>query len=224
MRASLQDLVTGPDSLAPARRLPAMPGSQPTVRLTETTPAEAAPINRVLACMAGFFRLEAEALAAAQQLTRTHGLSRAQWVLLRPVDATTHRFARNARQWAIPWQANGHLPGPDRWRLAGAVLLLGAVLAASWWLPDWQLPDDLHGPVLAVTLLAGAALVALVMAFWRPVPRPRRFDQRVREQLASGAWALVVHDVPAERQAGVVALLRASSLKWCGEAAPAQRL
>ncbi|OGA97195.1 MAG: hypothetical protein A3E25_20575 [Burkholderiales bacterium RIFCSPHIGHO2_12_FULL_69_20] len=224
MRVSLQDLGTAPGSPAPARRPSAMPGSQPTVRMAEPPRADAAPINRVLACMAGFFRLEAEALAAAQQLARTHGLSRAQCVLLGPVDATPRRFDRHARRWASPWQTNGRPPWSDHWRRAGAVLLLGALLAAVWWWPDWHLSDDLYWPTLAATPLAGAGLVALVTAFWRRVPRPRRFDLRVREQLASGAWAVVVHDVPAERQAGVVALLRGSSLKWCGEAAPAQRL
>ncbi|MDO9285906.1 MAG: hypothetical protein Q7U26_13470 [Aquabacterium sp.] len=228
MRASLQDLGTGPGRLAPARRLPAMPGSQPnaprTAPLTAPPPADAAPINRVLACMAGFFRLEAEAQAAAQQLSRAHGLSRAQCMLLGPADATPRRFERRARQWASPWQASGRPPWSERWRHAGALLLLGALLAALWWWPDWHLSDDLYWPSLVATPLAGAGLVALVAMFWRRAPRPRRFDQRVREQLASGAWAVVVHDVPAQRQAGVVALLRASSLKWCGEAAPAQRL
>lgn len=226
MRASLQDLGTGPGTLATAqpRRLPAMPGGLPTTRQPATQRVDVAPINRVMACMAGFFRLEAEALAAAQQLSRTHGLTRAQCVLLGPVDATPRRFERYARQWASPWQANGRPPWSAHWRWAGAGLLLGALLAAGWWLPDWHLPDDFYWPTLAATPLAGAGLVALAKTLWRQVPRPRRFDQRVREQLASGAWAVVVHGVPWDRQAGVVALLRGSSLKWCGEAAPAQRL
>lgn len=224
MRASLQDLRTGPDSSAPARRLPAMPGSQPTLRLAAPPRPDVAPINRVLACMAGFFRLETEALAAAQRLIRSHGLSRAQCVLLGPVDATPRRFERHARQWASPWQANGRAPWSDHWRRAGGLLLLAALLAAVWWWPDWQLSDDLYWPTLAAAPLASVGLVALARSFWRRVPRPCRFDQRVHEQLASGAWAVVVHDVPADRQPAVVALLRGSSLKWCGEAAPAQRL
>lgn len=205
-------------------RLPAMPGSRPVTWLPAKQALDVAPITRVMACMAGFFRLEAEALAAAQQLTRAHGLSRTQCLLLSPIDASPHRFERKARQWASRWQANGRAPWSDHWRQIGSVLMLGALLAAVWWWPDWHVADDLYWPTLAATPLAGAGLVALVMAIWRQVPRPRRFDQRVREQLASGAWAVVVHGVPADRQAVVVALLRGSSLKWCGEAVPAQRL
>lgn len=226
MRATQQPVGTRPGTQATEwpHRLPAMPGSRPVMRQPAMQSVDVAPITRVMACMAGFFRLEAEAQAAVQQLTRAHGLSRAQCVLLSPVDAGPHRFERNARRWASPWQANGRPPWSDHWRRAGAVLMLGALLATVWWWPDWHVADDMYWPTLAATPLAGAGLVALVMAFWRQVPRPRRFDQRVREQLASGAWAVVVHGVPTNRQASVVALLRGSSLKWCGEAAPAQRL
>ena len=226
MHASQQPAGTRPGTLDTEwpHRMPTMTGRRPVMRQPAKQLIDVTPLTRAMACMAGFFRLEAEALAAAQQLTRTHGLSRGQCVLLGPVDATPRRFERKARQWTGPWQANRRAPWSDHWRQTGAVLLLGALLAAVCWFSDWHLSRDLYWPTLAATPLAGAGLVALVTAFWRRVPRPRRFDLRVREQLASGAWAVVVHDVPAKRQADVVALLRASSLKWCGEAAPAQRL
>lgn len=220
MHASLQP--AGPALLASEQqhRRPVTPGSDASA----PRGADTAPVNRLMACMAGFFHQEAEALAAVQQLTQVHGLRRTQQVLLRPADASSWRFERGARQWAGSWQTDGRPPRAGHWRQAGLGLLLSTLLLAAWWLPEWRLPDDWFWSSLGAAALLGVGLIAFGGPIWRKVPRPRRFDQRVRDQLAGGAWAVVVHGVPWDRQAGVVALLRGSSLTWCGEAAPAQRI
>jgi len=182
------------------------------------------PVHRPLSCMAGFFGGEAAARAAVHQLRLHHGLQSSQFVLLSPRDAAPASFARLARRWSGRWH-DGEAPGGDfRWRLAGLagslVLLLGGLVA----LLDDNLPS---GALMMAGLgaILGVLLVATLAALNWPEPmRIRRFETSVQQQLADGYWCLVAHNLPWGRQAGVVALLRGDSLRWCAVAQPGAKL
>lgn len=69
--------------------------------------------------------------------------------------------------------------------------------------------------VFAAATWGGAAAGACLAWLSRRLPHRVGFSRIVRRQLAGGRWALVVHGVPWERQAGSVALLRESGLDRC---------
>ena len=199
---------------------------------TSTAPAaEAAQANRIkqpihcpLSCMAGFFENEAAARAAMYQLRLLHGLQSSQFVLLSPRDAAPASFARLARRWSGRWHDRGAPSGDLRWRLAGLAGSLVLLLAGLVGVMDVSLPPGLLmmaglGAVLGVSLVA-----ALAALHWPEPPHVRRFETQVQRQLADGCWGLVAHNLPWGRQAGVVNLLRGSSLRWCAVPQPGAKL
>lgn len=183
-----------------------------------------APIRRTMACIAGFYRQQHEASSTLRQLEQVAQLAPGQCVVLGPQDATPRHFERSARQWAGPWQASGAPPRTAVWRWLGMALLLVPLPAALWWSLDESGLDEVYWAVSTVAVLLGAGLLAFGGSGWRKPRRPGRFDRHVLRQLTGGAWAVVVHGVPFERQPVVVDLLRQGGVGWCGEPAPKRRL
>ena len=177
-----------------------------------------------LDCIAAFYPDEVAMRNAARSLLKHHGLKVSSLVLMGPRDAEPARFARQSRRWHCRW-SGGH---PDALSLPVFLASLAGLLllasTAGWW--------ALHGDAPLGWLLAGllvltggiGALGMQLIRSWSEPLRTRRFETSVRRQLLQGAWALVVHEMPRHRQAGVMALLRGASLRWCAVAGSAMRL
>jgi hypothetical protein len=187
-----------------------------------TDAAEAVPIDRVPPCIAGFFTAESAAQMTAQQLQRVQGLLPSQLTLAGPADASRFRFGRVARQWK-PRSAAGDSVGKV-WTAAVPGGMLAGAAVAAWLVLDVDLAAQEHALLATLAVLAGAATGAGVSRLLRRASQPGRFDRVVRRQLAAGRWALVVSGVPWAQQAGVLSLVRASSLKWCAMAPAPYRL
>ena len=97
-------------------------------------------------------------------------------------------------------------------------------LAIGWWVLESETPLLATLVGLVVLMLAAALLGDRLLWPWTDPPRVRRFETSVQHQLSQGDWALVVHRIPRDRQAGVMALLRGDSLRWCAVARPSTRL
>jgi len=199
--------------------------SRPTPGAPDTGPSEH-PVDRLLSCIAGFYGDEEQARSKAEQIRQEHGLGSAQLVLLSPRDAARKQFSRLAGLWAGHWPAgrqslvDGHL---------STALLAVAVLAlAGWGTVLWSDDPGIFSQAPTLAWLGGPLGLGLVAAWLlqRKSTRPhvRRFESRVQQQLAQGHWALVVCKLPWAQQAGVLALLRTGSLRWCAVAEPSARL
>ena len=182
------------------------------------------PIDRMLACIAGFYAREADGLNALRQLRHAHGLLPSQVLLLHPGDARLMRFGRLARRWRDSLDLGTRCATMDRWLAACSGAVLGALAATAWMLSDAGLPDSEQMLMLLLATALGAVRGAAATGRWARSPRPDRFNGNVRQQLARGCWAVVAHDVPWTRQAGVVSLLRAGSDKWCAVAPRSARI
>ncbi len=180
--------------------------------------------DRLLDCMAGFYRSGLAARLAEQKLRQTHGLSASQLVLLGPNDASRQRFSRHAQGWAPDGAHDPAMQLSDGW-LAGAAGAVLAGLAMLVWLTiSYPQPEDWPALPIPLALLFGAVAGAGLVAVLAWPPTPQRFDNNVRQQLQLGCWALVACRVPWACQAGVVAVMRQGSDKWCAVAPRMHRL
>lgn len=209
-------------SAGPLRPPPA--GRSPQAGPVSNLPGQTA--DRPLSCIAGFYGDEWMARRTAKMMRHEYGLSTAQLVLLSPRDAPSEKFARMAELWAGQWPVRRQSVLNRRTGLAllSAVLLLLVGWAAVLWAKD----QSFFSHALNLAWLGG--LLGLgVVAFWtlhQPNSRPhaRRFESRVQQQIADGHWALVVCKLPRAHQAGVLALLRTNSLRWCAVAESSAKL
>lgn len=180
--------------------------------------------DRLLSCMAGFYANEAQARAALRLALQTWGLLPAQTTLLSPDDAGPLRFARVAHRWA------GDLAGArpprigDGWVASGLGAALAGAAALAWIQLGLRQSDNWQWVLLMTAGVLGGLLAAGLLALWARPPPAHRFNDQVRRQLGLGCWALVAYQVPWAAQAGVVKLLRDSSLRWCAAAPPVRRL
>ena len=184
------------------------------------------PVDRLLSCIAGFYGNEEQARNKAAQIQRAHGLAGAQLVLLSPRDAPRQQFSRLAKQWAGHWPAGRQSPVGGH--LSTGLLALAILLLLGWGTVMWSDDPGFFSQSPALAWLGGSMGLGLV-AVWlfqrkRTRPHVRRFESRVQQQLAQGHWALVVCKLSWAQQAGVLALLRAGSLRWCAVAEPSARL
>lgn len=197
---------------------------------SDTGPSEQ-PVDRQLSCIAGFYGHEHQAQTTAAQIRREHGLGSSQLLLLSPQDAPRKRFSRLARLWSGHRLAGrqsafeGHLSVP----LLGLAVMMLLAWAALLWSDGQsvfsQTPTQAGlGSLGGLLALAGAAAWLRQRNRKRSRPHVRRFELRVQQQLALGHWALVVCKLPWAQQAGVLAQLRAGSLRWCAVAEPSARL
>lgn len=185
----------------------------------------AATPDRVLSCMAGFYRNEAQARAVLRQVRQAQGLLPTQSMLLSPADASLLRFARMSRLWASGHGGERSRRIGDGW-MAGALGASLAILAALALLGRGWLPFDTWQVLMLLIALGLVGLLGvglLTLGVSRPRPA-HRFDEQVRRQLGLGYWALVAHRVPWAAQAGVITLLRSTSRRWCAMASHSQRL
>jgi hypothetical protein len=187
------------------------------------------PPDRVLQSIGAFYASDAAAQQVAHQLHLELGLSARCCMQLGPADATPWRFGPLTRQWRGPRGAIE--PGwyTDFGIVTALCALLVGLAATVWLVLDLDLgPTDdremMTRMLLLLVMLCGVTIAA--MAF--TLPRRRRvavrFDRMVHQQLTAGRWALVVHGVPWQRQAEVLALLRSSSQSWCAAWPPTRRL
>lgn len=200
----------------------------PAGRSSQTGPASNLPgqtVDRPLSCIAGFYGDEWMARRTAKVMRLEYGLTTAQVVLLSPRDAPSEKFARMAQLWAGQWPVRRQSVLDRRTGLA----LLGVVLLllAGWPAVLWAKDQSLFNPALNLAWLGGLSGlgVVAVRTVQRPTLRPhaRRFESRVQQQIADGHWALVVCKLPRAHQAGVLALLRTNSLRWCAVAEPSAK-
>ena len=188
-------------------------------------PSEQA-VVRLLSCIAGFYGDEWQARSTAERMRRKYGLASTQLVLLSPRDATRKQFSRLAALWSGHWPA-GRQSVVHRY-LSTVMLGVAVLMLAGWAAVLWS--DDASRFSQAPTLAwLGGPLGLGLVAVWllqRQHTRPhvRRFESRVQQQLALGHWALVVCKLPWAQQAGVLALLRADSLRWCAVAEPSAKI
>ena len=180
--------------------------------------------DRLLSCIAGFYPSEAQARAALRSVQVAQCLLPAQMLLLSPDDAGFLRFTRLSRQWAFD-QDSGGAPSIGGYGLASAAgASLASVVALVILL--WETPQ--FDAWLLMMLLAiqglGGLLGAGLFALRLGLRARHRFDDQVRQQLGQGCWALVLHQVPWAGQAGVIRLLRSTSLRWCASAPHSRRL
>lgn len=172
-------------------------------------------IDHVLDSVAGFFGSAAEAQGAMRQLAATQSLQPSQLLLLAPADATWLSFTVRSRHWASRAQQDNQTWFGDVWLLASVGALLAGLTSAMHLSLEDALAMNLALFIFALATLAGAAGGAFTAWLSRRLPHLEAFASIVRQQLAGGRWALVVHGVPWERQAGSVALLRENSIDWC---------
>ncbi len=167
-------------------------------------------IGRRLSRAAGFYSHEVDAVLAARQLRERCDLAPSQVSVMRD---------------------GGRVPGavePVRTVSAAAI---GAVAAAALAAAAAVFEPALYG-LDGVLLVLGMAITGAILGTavdvvlgWGPLGignrRSRRFDHMVDQQLAAGAWVVLVQAIgqlsPA-RQALTLELLRASSYKWCADA------
>lgn len=205
---------TRPDCAAPVAPVAhgTFPGSE------ETTP------DRLLECMASFYRSGLAARLAEQNLRQSHGLLASQLVLLGPADASRLRFARHALGWAPDEARDPMMQHGDGWLAGVAGALLAGLAMLVWLTVNYPQPEDWPNLFIPLALMLGAALGAGLVAVLAWPRRPQRFDVNVRQQLQLGCWALVACRVPWSRQAEVVAQMRHGSDKWCAVAPRMHRL
>ena len=177
-----------------------------------------------LFCIAAFYPCESAVRDAARYLLKHHGLKASHIVLMAPRDADPMRFARQTRRWTGRW-SDGHGDGaalPQLVAIAAGLSMLA--LAIGWWVLESETPLLAMLVGLVVLMLAAALLGDRLLWPWTDPPRVRRFETSVQHQLSQGDWALIVHRIPRDRQAGVMTLLRGDSLRWCAVARPSTRL
>ena len=180
--------------------------------------------NRSLSFIAAFYPCESAVRDAARYLLRHHGLKSSHIVVMSPRDADPLRFARQTRGWALRW-SDGHgdrAALPQQLAITAGLSVLA--LAIGWWVLECETPLLATLVGLVVLMLAAALLGDRLLWPWTDPPRVRRFETSVQHQLSQGDWALVVHRIPRDRQADVMALLRGDSLRWCAVARPSTRL
>ena len=71
---------------------------------------------------------------------------------------------------------------------------------------------------LLIFVLAVLSAAAIGAAWAGRAHQPRhlaKFAGIVRRQLVAGRWGLLAHEVPDDRQAALVSLIRARSVNWC---------
>lgn len=179
-------------------------------------------IDHVLDCVAGFHACEAEARSVSHRLTADHGLLPAQLLLLRPADAAWLPFMRQRRQWARSANADGQTWQGDAWLMAPTGAMVAGLLGALWLLVDGHLGlglgDGWELATFGLALTLGALGGFVLADRAGRAPQYRRFDAIIRHQLASGRWVVLAHDLPWQRQAGVVDLVRDQGLDWCAVA------
>ncbi len=178
------------------------------------------PADCALACIAAFYPSESAMRDAVRILLSQHGLKPPQLALLGPRHADPAVFARQTLRWSGARADGSALP--QLLAIAAGLSILALVI--GWWVlaSDTPLVAMLVG--LVVLALAAGLLGDRLLWPWGDPPRARRFETSVRHQLSQGVWALVVYRIPRSRQAGVVALLRGASLRWCAVARPSTRL
>ena len=191
----------------------------------DTVPYERT-VDRLLSGIAGFYLCEHQARSKAEQIRLEYGLKDTQLVLLSPRDAPRTQFSRLAGLWYDHWPADRQSI-IDR-RLSLALLAVAALLLATWTILLGSDEEALVSQASMLAWLVGPLGLGL-LATWllrRQYIRPhvRRFESRVRQQLGLGHWALVVCKLNWAQQSGVLALLRAGSLRWCAVAEPTARL
>lgn len=180
--------------------------------------------DRLLECMAGFYRSGLAARQAAEKLRQDHGLSSSQLVLLGPADASRLRFARHALGWAPDDAREPVMQRGDGWLASVVGALLAGLAMVVWLTNDYPQPEDWPALWIPLAVLCGAALGAGLVAALAWPRTPHRFDINVRQQLQLGCWALVACRVPWACQADVVAEMRQGSDKWCAVAPRMHRL
>lgn len=181
----------------------------------DNDPSSPTVIHHVLDGLAGFHGTEMDALTSVRLLADSHGVRADQMVLLGPHDAAWLRFMRLARQ----WNRRPHGQGGTSVRSVGTVMLLAAtataLLVAAVLRQDEFLGFALELMTIGTAAVFGATIAAgLVVLLHRQQPQFKDFDRIVRHQLAHGCWAVLVHDLPWSRQAGVVELVHRRSTTW----------
>jgi len=193
-----------------------------SLRSLDPQPVDATAIDHMIDCVAGFHLTESNARDASARLVALHGLLPSQLLLLQPADATWLRFLRQRRRWALSPDAEGQTWRSDRWLMTGSGGMLAALIAALAMLIDgrpgfglgngWAIM--IHAVAIVLGMLAGYAWAATA----GQSPQHRRFNTTLRGQLANGRWVVLAHDLPWERQAAVVKMLRDHSQDWCAVA------
>ncbi len=173
------------------------------------------PYGRAFTTLAGICPGASEAQAVARQLTQAFGLAPTQVSVMGPAEGGWLRFRLRARQWAQGADAEGRSWFDDRSLMAllGGVAAVGTVFA-------WLALDEaaLNGAAMLFLLLLtlGLTLVCVYMAvLGRQQPQYRRFDRKLRRELARGRWVVLLHDVPPLRQEGLVSFVCSRSQRWC---------
>ncbi|MDP2005102.1 MAG: hypothetical protein Q8K45_05455 [Rubrivivax sp.] len=184
--------------------------------------ADTTTIDHVLDCVAGFHINESDARRAGARLASVHGLLPTQLLLLQPADAAWLPFLRQRRHWARGTDAEGQTWLGDRWLLAASGAMLAGLISAFGLMVDgglglglgegWEL--TVCGVAVGLGTLAGYVLATLA----GQSPQYRRFNTIIRAQLAGGRWVVLAHDLPWERQAEVVKLVREQGQDWCAVA------
>jgi len=158
-----------------------------------------------------------------RRLRQAAGLQARDLVVLKPDDASPFRFDHAARAWR-----KGRAPerGLRReHRSVGAVV--GALLVGmmSWGMTLMDVRQTATAAMVAFLIgaLWGAAIGFVVVMLLERLPKVYRFDRQVQRHLKSGTHGVVVVNVPDERQAEVLAVVRGNSRAWCAEAPRAKQ-
>ncbi len=191
--------------------------------------AASLPVERALDCLAAFYANEADWQLAARALQIKQLLQPAQLTQLRPSDAAPAIFSKLSKQWqcrAKPAALDLNW-ADERWLLVGLGALCGGVVAMGLFIFDvsagYLQEYDLHLPLMLVAVLGGGLFGSGLASLRRSKAPQRRFEAQVLRALELGLWALVLRDVPHERQAQVANLVCSRSVRWCAVAMPDHR-
>jgi len=185
--------------------------------------------HRPLQCIASYYRSEDQARSALSHLRAANGLAQMQSTFWRPADAGSLKLRWQSRRWLGRWPFDAGSTAVTLGLTACFAGLFGLVLWAFWWTLGHLLAEPIPGAgslswwVLAALFGAGVCVALAVAGSGRMLPS-NHFDRHVRRQLASGNWAIVAHDIPAHRQAAVLALMQHGCADWSAAAQAARRL